>query len=219
MNYISMKRTNMQGVRFWYKKSKYKQLLYELDNFSKTHFISYRRLRNVAKRNMMLMTRDIRKTAIQNVQADTSVVKSTFRRYSVQKYFQALINYKRFFFIWFKPNVFTYFTICAITQTLSVESITCLVNALPTTRILTIFSIGMSTFWKIHFGIYSWVLYRAFEICCIITMMLLFLHTCMTPPTSPTGTPTICVSTCLTVWPTGKRTVCSKIPRLASCKN
>lgn len=59
--------------------------------------------------------------------------------------------------------VFTYFTIFAITQTLSVESITCLVNALPTTRILTIVSIGMSTFWKIHFVIYSWVLYRAFK--------------------------------------------------------
>lgn len=46
---------------------------------------------------MMLMTRDTEKAAIQNVQADTSVVNSTFRRPSVQKYFQALINYNRFF--------------------------------------------------------------------------------------------------------------------------
>lgn len=80
--------------------------------------------------------------------------------------------------------VFTYFTIFAITQTLSVESITCLVNALPTTRILTIVSIGMSTFWKIHFVTYSWVLFRAFEICCIITMVLLFLRKSMKNLTS-----------------------------------
>lgn len=41
----------------------------------------------------------------------------------------------------------------------------------------------------------------------------------MTHPTCPTGTQTICVPTCLTVRRTSKGTFCTKIPRLASCKN
>lgn len=100
------------------KKSKHKQLLYVLNNCNKTYFVSYRRRRNVAKRNMMLMTRDIEKAAIQLVQADTSVVNLTFRRPSVQKYLQALINYKRFCFDLIQADDFyIFFHICHHTNT------------------------------------------------------------------------------------------------------
>lgn len=41
-----------------------------------------------------------------------------------------------------------WFTMFSITQTFSVESVTFMVNAVFTARILTIFSIGLETFWK-----------------------------------------------------------------------
>lgn len=107
-----------------------------------------------------------------------------------------------------------------ITQTFSVESVTFMVNAVFTARILTIFSIGLETFWKIIFFDN-----RSLTISCswneISSKIMKYLDkritccTIMTPPTRLTGTHTICVPTSFAIWWTGQGTVFTVISQLA----
>lgn len=103
-----------------------------------------------------------------------------------------------------------------ITQTFSVESVTFMVNAVFTARILTIFSIGLETFWKkIVYG------YRSLTISCSwnqISSKIMKCITCctiMTLPTRLTGAHTIYVPTSFTIWWTGRDTVYTVISRFA----
>lgn len=59
---------------------------------------------------------------------------------------QTPVNYAFKNYIW--KTQCHWFTMFTITQTFSVESVTFMVNAVFTARILTIFSIGLETFWK-----------------------------------------------------------------------
>lgn len=113
-----------------------------------------------------------------------------------------------------------WFTMFSITQTFSVESVTLMVNAVFTARILAIFSIGLETFWKIIvFG------NRSLATSCswnrISSKIMKYLDKCitcctiMTPPTSLTGTHTICVPTSFAIWWTGQGTVFTVISQLA----
>lgn len=89
-----------------------------------------------------------------------------------------------------------WFTMFSITQTFSVESVTLMVNAVFTARILTIFSIGLETFWKIIFFDN-----RSLTISCswneISSKIMKYLDKCitcytiMTHPTPFTGAKTI----------------------------
>lgn len=59
---------------------------------------------------------------------------------------QTPVNYAFKNYIW--KTQCHWFTMFTITQTFSGESVTFMVNAVFTARILTIFSIGLETFWK-----------------------------------------------------------------------
>lgn len=139
-------------------KSKWSCLFFEI---AEMYSISYLRFIKIVEVNTVLIRSDIKKATIQNVLDATSV--PPFCRLSVQKMFLDLINYNRKKY--FYNLIFSYwvscFTIFCITKTVSVKSITCPVNALSTTGMLTVFSIGLDTFWKVYCISYSWAFYRA----------------------------------------------------------
>lgn len=98
-----------------------------------------------------------------------------------------------------------WFTMFSITQTFSVEPVTLMVIAVFAARILTIFSIGLETFWKIIFFDN-----RSLTISCswneISSKIMKYLDKCitcctiMTPPTRFTGAKTIHMPTSFTIW-------------------